>query len=68
MIEMKWLRSRNPGFLVTFFFYIHEQTAEVRKSETGLAKPISDFVSNSNAVLTSWCLLNKSLFEKSFFT
>jgi hypothetical protein len=58
MVEIK--KSRVSWYIFSIFL---NNLIQWRKSEAGLAKPTSDFVSNPNVVLTSLCWLNKILFK-----
>ncbi len=59
MIKMKWLRSRNPGFIVTIFLY----SWTIWYSGESLRQGLLNQSVISLFVLTSWCLLNKILFK-----
>jgi hypothetical protein len=58
MVEIK--KSRVSCYI---FSILMNNLIQWRKSEAGLAKPISDIVSNPDAVVIPWCLLNKILFK-----
>jgi hypothetical protein len=58
MVEIK--KSRVSCYIFSIFM---NNLIQWRKSEAGLPKLISDFVSNPKTVLTSLCLLNKISFK-----
>jgi hypothetical protein len=66
MIEMTWLRSRNPGFFFRFFLYSWTILWSGESLRQGWLNQLVFLFKNSDAILTSWCLLYKILILISF--